>query len=65
MRIQYSRRNRRCQAAIPIDCDPKIAAGLMRALFFVSLHQADFNQDVYPQMFDLLLDLVASHLVQA
>lgn len=49
---------------IRIDGDPKLVAALMRALFFVALHEADFNQDVYPRMFDLLLDLVVSHLVQ-
>jgi len=53
------------RAGIVIAGDPKVVAGLMRALFFVSLHQPEFNQDVYPQMFDLLLDLVVSHLVQA
>ena len=48
---------------IAIDCDPRLVAGLIRALFFVGLHQDDFNQDVYPRMFDLLLDLVVGYLV--
>lgn len=53
------------RAGIVITGDPKVVAGLLRAMFFVSLHQPEFNQDVYPQMFDLLLDLVVSHFVQA
>jgi AcrR family transcriptional regulator len=53
------------RAGIVIAGDPQVVAGLVRAMFFVSLHQPDFNQDVYPQMFDLLLDLVVSHFVQA
>lgn len=48
---------------IAIDGDPKLVAGLLRALFFVVLHQADFNQEIYPQMFDVLLDLVTSRIV--
>jgi AcrR family transcriptional regulator len=53
------------RAGIAITGDPKLVAGLLRALFFVSLHQPEFNQEVYPQMFDLLLDLVVNQFVQA
>jgi hypothetical protein len=53
------------RAGIVIAGDPKLVAGLLRALFFVSLHQPEFSQDVYPQMFDLLVDLVVNQLVQA
>lgn len=48
---------------VAIEGDPKLVAGLIRALFFVALHQPDFNQEIYPQMFDVLLDLVTSRIV--
>ena len=50
-------------AGVVIDCDPKMVAGLIRALFFVSLHEEEFGKDVYPGVLDVLIDLIAHHLV--
>lgn len=43
--------------------DPSIISGLMKALFYVSLHEEEIGKDVFPQTMDLLLDLVSDHLV--
>jgi hypothetical protein len=50
---------------IPIERDPKTVAGLLRALFFVSLHEEDVGVGVYPDVIDVLEDLVSSYLVPA
>ena len=51
-------------AGAGIDCDPRMAAGLTRALVFVSLHEEDFNTDIYPDMMDVLVDLVSQYVVK-
>lgn len=38
-------------------------AGLMNAVFFVSLHEDDFGPGAYPGTIDLLLDLIAAYCV--
>jgi AcrR family transcriptional regulator len=43
--------------------DPHAISGLMKALFFVSLHRDDFGADIYPDTMELLIELVASYLV--
>lgn len=35
----------------------------MRALFFLSLHEQEFDADIYPVVLDVLVDLVAGYLV--
>jgi AcrR family transcriptional regulator len=50
---------------VVIEADPAIVAGLLRALFFVSLHQADFNPEAYPVLMEMLVDMVADRLVRA
>jgi AcrR family transcriptional regulator len=45
------------------ELDPQIAAGLIRALFFVSVHQDEFGEGVYAPTFDILLDLVLDKLI--
>ncbi len=51
----------RChQVGIPIRADEQEIAGLMNALFFVSLHEGDLPQD-YGGTMDLLIDLSAAY----
>jgi AcrR family transcriptional regulator len=54
----------RCQeAGILITAGGDAIAGLMNALFFISLHEDDFGPDTYPGTIDLLLNLVAAYCV--
>jgi AcrR family transcriptional regulator len=44
--------------------DPHVIAGLMKALFFVSLHRDDLGPKAYPATMDLLLELAANDLIE-
>ena len=48
---------------IPIERDPRTVAGLLRALFFVSLHEEDVGVGVYKDVMEVLEDLVSGYLV--
>ena len=50
------------QVGLRVACGPEMLASLLRALFFVTLHQEDFVQSVYPAMIDTLVELVAGYL---
>ena len=52
------------QQGIMIEGDPVTVSGLLKALFFVSLHKDDFGRDAYPETMELLIDLVAAYLVE-
>lgn len=47
---------------IEMNTMPDVVSGLMKALFFVSLHEAEFKEGIYTETLHLLIDLVASHL---
>ena len=49
---------------VAIDCDPGIFLGLMRALFFISLHEQDLVRDTYPEVIELFIDSIAQRIVQ-
>jgi AcrR family transcriptional regulator len=49
---------------VRIEGDPVMVSGLMKALFFVSLHKDDFGPGAYPQTMEVLIDLVAAYLVE-
>ena len=49
---------------VKIEGDPVMVSGLLKALFFVSLHRDDFGQGAYPQTMEVLIDLVAAYLVE-
>jgi AcrR family transcriptional regulator len=54
----------RCQqAGIFISGGGDQIAGLMNAMFFVSLHEDDFGPDTYPGTIDLLLELISAYCV--
>ncbi len=52
------------RAGIKLRHNSKTISGLMKALFFVSLHKDDFGPEAYPETMDLLMDWVAEYLVQ-
>ncbi len=45
--------------------DAPLIAGAMRALFFISMHEADFNPQVYPTLIDLFIDMLAERLTRS
>jgi AcrR family transcriptional regulator len=47
---------------IQLSEDPAIIGGLMKALFYVSLHEDEIGKEVFQQTMSVLIDLVASHL---
>ena len=49
---------------VAIDCDSGIFLGLMRALFFISLHEQDLGRDTYPKVIELFIDSIAQRIVQ-
>lgn len=51
------------EAGLAVGRDPRMFAALCRALFFISLHRADFAADMYDPMIDLLSELIAGYLV--
>jgi AcrR family transcriptional regulator len=54
----------RCQqAGIFISAGGDQIAGLMNAMFFVSLHEDDFGPGMFPGTLDVLLDLIAAYCV--
>jgi AcrR family transcriptional regulator len=54
----------RCQqAGIFITAGGDQIAGLMNAMFFVSLHEDDFGPGAFPGTLDVLLDLIAAFCV--
>lgn len=52
------------QAGVPISARPDVVSELIRALFFVSLHEAEFRAGVFPQVMDALIAGVTSYVVQ-
>ncbi len=51
------------KAGVAITCDPKQVAGLIRALFFIRLHEEDFGAGVYTSVIEVYIDLLSSYLV--
>lgn len=49
---------------VAIDCDPDVFLGLMRALFFISLHEQDLGRDTYPEVIQFFIDSIAQRVVR-
>lgn len=49
---------------VVLDCEPDMFLGLMRALFFISLHEQDLGQDMYPAVSDFFIDVIAQRIVK-
>ena len=51
------------ESGIFIEVGGDQIAGLMNAIFFVSLHEDDFGPGAYPGTIDLLLELISAYCV--
>ena len=49
---------------VEIDCKPDVFLGLMRSLFFISLHEEDLGEGVYPVVIELFTDLISERIVR-
>ena len=49
---------------VEIDCDVDFFLGLMRALFFVALHEEDVGRDAYPAVIEFFIGSIAQRVVQ-
>jgi AcrR family transcriptional regulator len=47
---------------VNIRATPQMLAGLLRALFFVSIHSTEFAPDVYPQVIERMIGILAEDL---
>jgi AcrR family transcriptional regulator len=47
-----------------IDCEPRLFLGLMRALFFMSLHEPDLGSGIYPDVIAFFVDAIAQQIVR-
>ena len=47
-----------------IDTPPEIIAGLLRGIVILSSHKDEIGRDIYPEVVDLLADIVADGLVK-
>ena len=51
------------QAGVPITAAPDVVSELIRALFFVSLHEHEFRAGVFPQVMDALIAGITTYVV--
>jgi hypothetical protein len=42
---------------------PEILSGLLHALFLLQLHRNEIGKDVFPDMFELLIDMISDTLI--
>ena len=49
---------------VEIECAPDLFLGLMRALFFVSLHEEDVGRDAYPAVIEFFIASIAGRIVR-
>jgi AcrR family transcriptional regulator len=49
---------------VVVGCSPEMFLGLMRALFFISLHEQELGPDMSPAVIDFFIDLIAQRVVQ-
>jgi AcrR family transcriptional regulator len=49
---------------VEVDCDAGLFLGLMRALFFVSLHEEDVGRDAYPAVIEFFVSSIAGQVVR-
>lgn len=48
---------------ITVKASPRVIGNLMKSLFFFSLHREDMGDAAYTETMNLLIDLVAGHIV--
>ena len=49
---------------VEVDCDADLFLGLMRALFFVALHEEDVGRDAYPAVIEFFVSSIAGRVVR-
>lgn len=49
---------------VDIECDADLFLGLMRSLFFVSLHEEDVGRDAYPAVIGFFISSIAGRVVR-
>ncbi len=49
---------------VEVDCGPDLFLGLMRALFFVALHEEDVGRGAYPTVIEFLISSIAGQVVR-
>ena len=47
-----------------IEARPEVIAGLLRAIIMMYFHQDEIGREIYPEVIDLLADIVADGLVK-
>ncbi len=47
-----------------IDRKPEVIGGLLRAVFTLSLHKKEIGEDIFPQVLELLFELIAQGIVK-
>lgn len=50
-------------AGVDLKHEPRIISALLRALFFVSLHEDDFGSEVYPQVISTHIEMLTQELL--
>jgi AcrR family transcriptional regulator len=48
---------------VALAAPPRLVAGLIRALFFVGLHEEEFGPEIYPAVAGELIELLAARLI--
>ncbi|MFL5803656.1 MAG: TetR/AcrR family transcriptional regulator [Roseiflexaceae bacterium] len=51
------------RADVAIAREPILVSGLIRALFFISLHEEEFGDGIYPNVIDVYIELLSSYLI--
>jgi AcrR family transcriptional regulator len=49
----------------PLAEPPHLVAGLLRALFFISMHEDDFGDAIYPAVITTMVEMLAARLIPA
>jgi AcrR family transcriptional regulator len=52
------------EQGVQVECDPALFLGLMRGLFFLSLHEQDFGPGLHPAVIDFFIDMIAQRIVR-
>ncbi len=47
-----------------VEEPPEILVGVIRALFFIPLHQDEIGEEIYPRVADLYIDMIANGLIK-
>jgi AcrR family transcriptional regulator len=50
---------------VTLAAPPRLVSGLIRSLFFVSLHEEEFERGIFPEVMAQLVDMLAERLVPA